>query len=611
MAVKVYDYSNSLEYTYDSNKIEVSEGIAKLKSLSDYDGLVGYWKFEDDVLDSSGQGNNGTNYGATFVDGKVGRALSFDGDDDNINCGNDPSLNITDAITVEAWVYTDVAQKGKFLVEKGTSTYLWGLYLTGNSTSLHMYIRNSIGDVHTAGYDSDFIGKWVHVMGTFDGQYIKLYVNGELKNTYDWGSSQTIASNSESVIVGAWYQQGAYFNGTIDEVAIWNRALLETEIQSIYNSGTGRHLSKYSTDKPTIEPTDLFEPTEVDSWDSFLETLGIGNQGSVGYNLYKTDKSNKYYWNGSEWTTGGDENNYNSANVISANIGSFDANPDKIGFIAYLISNGEQQVELDENQITYTMNQNPLVNAGSNKTCKDNDTIAPFSDCSFSDPDGSIVKAEYKIDGEVDIWTEISKGSYGTLLEAVQAWTYQFNNSGIKTVRLQVTDDEGATASDSLDVTVNKFQVTFNIRDNQGNHLSNFNFNPGDGSGWLVKDSPFVYEYEYNSGGYTIIIDKAGYSAQTQTVIVTSDHSEFFTLLVLVDTSELSNKVDRILGLCQENYRLFNPVYDKRMNLIAGTIKIYPTANNCDNDTNELAEYRITAIFDNKSRMTSYKVKKI
>lgn len=69
--------------------------------------------------------------------------------------------------------------------------------------------------------------------------------------------------------------------------------------------------------------------------------------------------------------------------------------------------------------------------------------------------------------------------------------------------------------------------------------------------------------------------------------------------------------VKRILGLSQENYRIFNPVYDNRKNMTAGTIKIYPTSVDVDTDTNVLAEYLISATYDNKNQMTSYKVKKI
>ncbi len=67
----------------------------------------------------------------------------------------------------------------------------------------------------------------------------------------------------------------------------------------------------------------------------------------------------------------------------------------------------------------------------------------------------------------------------------------------------------------------------------------------------------------------------------------------------------------RILGLSQENYRLFNPKYDRHNNLIAGIIKIYNTANDCSTDTNPIAEYEIDANFDLRTNlMTHYKVTK-
>ena len=403
---------------------------------------------------------------------------------------------------------------------------------------------------------------------------------------------------------GNWIQ--AYFSGSIDEVAIYNRALSLSEIQGIYNSGIGRHLNKYPIDKPTIEPTNLFDPSQVVTWDLFLETLGGGNQGSIGYNLYKVDKSNKYYWNGSAWVTGGDSDNYNSQAVINTNMGSFDGSPDKIGFIAYLISDGEQQVEVDENQITYTANIAPLLNAGSDKSLSDAQTISPFSDCSFSDPTsgGSIDHAYYDIEGSG--WTEILIGAYGTLQEAVQAFNYQFNNIGDITCNLKVEDNEGATSEDSLIVHVNYYHLTFNVKDSQGNHIANIYFKPGDGTGYQVKNSPFTYEYEYNAGGYDIVLDKGGYGIQAQN-IPSTDHTENFTLISLIDTSDFLDRMKRLLGLSQENYRIINPSYDGNSNLISATIKTYPTKADANADTNVMATYTMTASYNVNNEMIDYK----
>jgi hypothetical protein len=388
----------------------------------------------------------------------------------------------------------------------------------------------------------------------------------------------------------------------------------------------------YCNLKPTIEPIELFDPTHVSSWDSFLETLGAGNEGNVGYNLYKVDKTNKYYWNGGVWVTGGSVSNYNSAVVVNSNIASFDASPDKIGILLYLISDGTQKVEIDENQITYTTNLLPGVNAGSDKNCKDNETIKPFSDAIISDPDGDIENATAWYDIEGSDWTQITK-TYPTLQESIREWQYIFNNVGGINCKLKIIDELAGEAEDDLDVTVNKYIVTFNIKNSLGNHLPTVSFKAGDGTGWQVKDSPFIYEYDYNATGRDITIEKSGFGIQTQNV-VTSDHEENFMLIALgatpqeiydyftdgsredvfkASTSVLETYMLRLLGLMQENQYLDQTVYTDYQGtklLTSGRIRTYSNAAAVGSSSDVLATYQITTTWSN-SEMISYKVVKI
>jgi len=76
------------------------------------------------------------------------------------------------------------------------------------------------------------------------------------------------------------------------------------------------------------------------------------------------------------------------------------------------------------------------------------------------------------------------------------------------------------------------------------------------------------------------------------------------------DLSGITTRLNRLLGLGMENYRIFNPSYDNRNNMKSGTIKIYPSASDVDADTNAIAEYEITATYSGV-RMTSYKMKKV
>ncbi len=109
----------------------------------------------------------------------------------------------------------------------------------------------------------------------------------------------------------------------------------------------------YAADKPTIQPVAALDPFGVETWDGFTETLGAGNQGSVEYQLSKDGGNSWYYWDGAIWAAATTQ--HNPASLINLNIGSFAAVPNKILYRGFLISNGTQQVEVDLNEISYTL----------------------------------------------------------------------------------------------------------------------------------------------------------------------------------------------------------------------------------------------------------------
>ncbi len=76
------------------------------------------------------------------------------------------------------------------------------------------------------------------------------------------------------------------------------------------------------------------------------------------------------------------------------------------------------------------------------------------------------------------------------------------------------------------------------------------------------------------------------------------------------DLSGIIARLNRILGLCQENYRVIDPVHDNKNNLVSAILKLYGSASDTDNDLNPIAEYNVTATHDGKGRMTGYKVTK-
>lgn len=291
MANKVYTFDDPNNYDFDSSKIEVADGKARLKATPDFDGLVGYWKFEDDVLDSSGQGNHGTNYGATFVDGKVDRCLSFDGVDDYVDCGSDSSLDITGDIAISLWVKASEnwdPSHGHYHVILGkdddNNGYRITVYEDSNTNKVYLefFTENSGVKSGSNMYEIPItwaVDEWKHIGAVRDGSFLRLYIDGiEVATAPD----NAPGSSPNNLYIGfspRGFPSFKRFRGNIDEVAIYNRALSETEIQSHYNNGLGRHLSKYPTDKPTIKPKQSWVVSGLSKFIGFTETLGAGDGG--------------------------------------------------------------------------------------------------------------------------------------------------------------------------------------------------------------------------------------------------------------------------------------------------------------------------------------------
>jgi hypothetical protein len=204
---------------------------------SSYTGLVGLWHFDGDALDSSGNNNNGAvEGGASYVDNPtMGQALSFDGVDDYVGCGNDTSLNITQAITIEAWVKPSgfpTNPNHSTIATKALAYY----FQVADDGHLRVYQYGT----DPAGYHSSnnpiSLDVWQHVAYTYDGNNVKMFINGVLDTTITvTGTINTsimhlgIGMNLNAIgnPYSGYYRQ---FQGEIDEVRIWNRALTDNEL---------------------------------------------------------------------------------------------------------------------------------------------------------------------------------------------------------------------------------------------------------------------------------------------------------------------------------------------------------------------------------------------
>jgi len=159
-----------------------------------------------------------------------GNFLSFDGTDDYVKVPNSASLNLTSAVTVEAWFYTSVVRDG-VIVWKAYTTHLptYGISYFGSTyNALSARVADPGGTNHEIRITWSPDGKWHHVVMTYDGSVQKAYLDGVLKGTSSWSGS--IATSTYDVVVGDRETLHAYFKGLIAHVRVYNRALSQDEI---------------------------------------------------------------------------------------------------------------------------------------------------------------------------------------------------------------------------------------------------------------------------------------------------------------------------------------------------------------------------------------------
>ena len=203
-------------------------------------GLVGFWKLDEGfggtATDSSGNNLHGTIFGnPAWIDGVAGKAFKFDGDGDYVDLGNDSSLNITNQITVAAWIKVDTFDRQwQAIITKGDGS--WRLQRNGTENSIEFactgaFVPNAlVGSLFGTVNVND--GKWHHIAGTYNGSKICLYVDGSLDISSE--ASGSIEVNDYNVLIGANAEKpDRNYKGSIDDIRIYSYALSAEEIKEI------------------------------------------------------------------------------------------------------------------------------------------------------------------------------------------------------------------------------------------------------------------------------------------------------------------------------------------------------------------------------------------
>jgi hypothetical protein len=204
-------------------------------------GLVAAWGFNEgsgmSVADASGKGHVGTLSSTTWsAAGKFGGALSFNGSSSWVTVADANDLDLSSALTLEAWVKPSALGSAwrTVLFKERTGGMMYSLYAnqdTGRPVG-QVWLGSERNAVGSAGL---VLNAWSHLASTYDGATLRLYLNGVLVSSQ--ATSGTLSASSGVLRIGGNGVWPEWFAGLIDEVRVYNRALSAGEIQTDMNSG--------------------------------------------------------------------------------------------------------------------------------------------------------------------------------------------------------------------------------------------------------------------------------------------------------------------------------------------------------------------------------------
>jgi len=198
-------------------------------------GLVAAFGFDEGsgaaVVDASGLGNNGSVSGAAWsTSGRYGGALLFDGVDDSVAVPDASSLDLTNNLTLSAWVRpTALSGWRTVLLKERPGSQAYSLYGASESPRPSGWLIIGSAEQQVLSPSALPVNAWSHLAFTYDGSWMRLFVNGvEVISQPQTGS----ASVTSGVLrIGGNSIWGEYFAGAIDEVRIYNRALTAAQLQ--------------------------------------------------------------------------------------------------------------------------------------------------------------------------------------------------------------------------------------------------------------------------------------------------------------------------------------------------------------------------------------------
>jgi hypothetical protein len=208
-------------------------------------GLVAAYSFNQGsgttLPDSTGTGHTGTIAGATWTtQGKVAGALVFDGVNDWVTVNDANDLDFTTGMTVEAWVYPTASGSGSWrnvIIKERAGGEVFNLYANADTNAPTVYVVRAgqpTAPLDARGTVAAPLNTWTHLAVSYDGTTLRLFVNGVQVGSR--AAAGPLLTSTGVMRIGGNGVWGEFFQGRIDEVRLYNRALSATEIQADMNA---------------------------------------------------------------------------------------------------------------------------------------------------------------------------------------------------------------------------------------------------------------------------------------------------------------------------------------------------------------------------------------
>jgi hypothetical protein len=215
-------------------------------------GLVSWWRGEGDCLDAIGTNNGTLQNGATFAAGLVGQSFAFDGVNDYVKIPRAAGLDVGGQVTIDFWMKADPSSPIGSRVAGLVGSDYYGMEIGTAQAGVYLFVSTDGGATFVTTADANGggasfpTGEWHHVAGTCDGARLQFYLDGQ-----PWGKPTSVTGTISAMLASSFVTIGSedgrtrfpfcigtrYFNGLVDEVDIFNRALSASEIAAIYNAG--------------------------------------------------------------------------------------------------------------------------------------------------------------------------------------------------------------------------------------------------------------------------------------------------------------------------------------------------------------------------------------